>query len=133
MSQENVEATRRLLAVFNRREKDAWVAASDPEIENVPSREWPETAPVRGTEAVWDFLVEVTETWDGVDFKWGALLDAGRDKVVANQRAETRGKTSGAGVGWSFWVVLTFRDGKVLRLEWFADRTEAFEVVGLAE
>ena len=31
----------------------------DPELENVPSREWPETEPIRGAEAVWGFLVEV--------------------------------------------------------------------------
>ena len=34
---------------------------------------------------------------------------------------------------WSFWVVLTFRRGKVLRQEWFADRAEALEAAGLSE
>ena len=38
MSQENVETARPLLAVFNRREKDAWLAAADPELEIVPER-----------------------------------------------------------------------------------------------
>jgi ketosteroid isomerase-like protein len=43
------------------------------------------------------------------------------------------GKTSGAGVAWSYWVVFTFRDGKVLSSEWFSDRREALEAAGLAE
>ena len=73
MSQENVEATRRLLAVFNRRDKAAWLASSDPEVENVPSREWLETEPVRGAEAVWGFLVEVAEAWDEVEYEWGEV------------------------------------------------------------
>ena len=34
---------------------------------------------------------------------------------------------------WSFWVVLTFREGKLRRFEWFADRAEALEAVGLSE
>ena len=33
----------------------------------------------------------------------------------------------------NYWVVITFRDGKVLRDEWFADRAEALEAVGLSE
>jgi ketosteroid isomerase-like protein len=44
-----------------------------------------------------------------------------------------RGKASGASVAWSYWVLFTFRDGKVLRSEWFADRGEALEAAGLSE
>lgn len=29
------------------------------------------------------------------------------------------------------WQVATFRNGKALRLEWFADRSEALEAAGL--
>ena len=55
------------------------------------------------------------------------------DKVVANQRREMRGNMSGAGVAWSYWVVFTFRDGKVLCSKWFSDRREALEAAGLSE
>jgi hypothetical protein len=44
-----------------------------------------------------------------------------------------RGKTSGASVMWSYWVVHTFREGKILRWEWFADRGEARKAAGLSE
>jgi hypothetical protein len=53
--------------------------------------------------------------------------------IVANQRREMRGKASGAGVVWSYWVVFTFGNGKVIRSEWFADRAEALEAAGLSE
>jgi hypothetical protein len=33
----------------------------------------------------------------------------------------------------SYWQVATFRNGKILRMEWFADRAEALEAVGLRE
>ena len=56
-----------------------------------------------------------------------------KDKVVADMRREARGKASGASVAWSYWQVFTFRDGKALRFEWFADRAEALEAVGLRE
>jgi ketosteroid isomerase-like protein len=133
MSQENVETVRRGLDIFNRRDKAAWLTICDPELENRPSGDWPETAPARGADAVWDTLVAVAEAFDGAEFEWGELIAAGRDKIVGNQRAETRGKTSGAGVLWSFWVVFTLREGKLLRQEWFADRAAALEAAGLRE
>ncbi len=45
----------------------------------------------------------------------GEIIDAGNDKVVTNQHARMRGKSSGAEVTWSYWHVFTFRHGKVLR------------------
>jgi|SRR5215217_4174437 len=133
MSQENVETLRRGLDAFNRRDKADWVAAFDPDAENIPPREWPESAPVRGAQAIWDFYVEAVGAWEEGPFEWGELIEVGTDKIVANQRREMRGKASGAGVVWSYWVVFTFRDGKALRSEWFADRGDAFEAAGLRE
>ena len=61
------------------------------------------------------------------------LIDAGADTVAAQVSAEVRGIASGASVPWSYWQVVTFRDGKALRIEWFADRAEALSAVGLEE
>jgi hypothetical protein len=44
--------------------------------------------------------------------------------------AEMRGRASGARVAWGYWQVVTFRNGKVLRIEWFGERAEALEAVG---
>jgi ketosteroid isomerase-like protein len=41
MSQENVEAMRRGLDAFTRRDKAAWIAICDPDVENIPPRDWP--------------------------------------------------------------------------------------------
>ena len=32
---------------------------------------------------------------------------------------------------FSYWIVATFRNGKLFRQEWFADRFEALEAAGL--
>src|SRR2546423_11767606 len=133
MSQENVESVRLGLDAFNRRDKAAWLTVCDPEAENFPPREWPENAPIRGAEAIWDFFVEAVNAWEEGSFEWGEFIDAGIDQIVANQRREMRGKASGAGVVWSYWVVFTIRDGKAIRFEWFADRAEALEAAGLRE
>ena len=62
----NAETLRTALDAFNRRDKEAWIANCDPEIENVPPREWPESAPLRGPEAVWAFFVEAQGAWEKV-------------------------------------------------------------------
>ena len=133
MSDENVDVLRRLLDAFNRRDRRAWLELADPGVENIPPRDWPESDPTRGREAVWDFYVEAFETWEQAAIVPVELIDAGDDEVVTHLRGEMRGQASGADVIWSFWQVSTFRDGKALRVEWFADRAEALEAAGLTE
>ncbi len=131
MSQENVESMRQVVDAFNRRDKAAWLATVDPGAEMFPASEWPENAPIRGAEAIWDFQVETTGAWEEVSFEFGEIIESGTDTVVAKLWAETRGKASGAGVAFSYWLVHTFRNGKAIRFEWFADRAQALEAAGL--
>jgi ketosteroid isomerase-like protein len=133
MSQENVDVAWKLLDAFNRRDRAAWLALQDPETECVPARDWPESDPIRGREAVWDFYVAVIGAWREGAFENVELIEAGNDKLVQHLRAEMLGKASGASVVLSYWTASTFRNGKVLRVEWFADRAEALEAVGLPE
>jgi hypothetical protein len=39
------------------------LAVCDPECE-IPPREWPESAPIRGAQAIWDFLVRTQDAWE---------------------------------------------------------------------
>ena len=115
------------------RRQAAWLAMFDPDAEMVPAPEWPEREPIRGAEAIWDFYVEVTGTWAEGLGELGEVIEAGADKIVANNRRDARGRTSGAGVEFSYWTVITYRNGKVVRMEWFADRAQALDAVGLSE
>ena len=133
MSQENVEIMRQGLAAVNRRDRAAWLALCDPEVENIPPRDWPESDPLRGREAVWDVYVENIEAFREGALEHVELIDAGNDKVVAHMRGEMHGKASGASVAFSYWRVGTFRSGKMLRTEWFANRVDALEAAGLRE
>jgi hypothetical protein len=44
-----------------------------------------------------------------------------------------RGQASGAEVETSAWDVVTFREGRILREQWFLDHAEALEAAGLEE
>jgi ketosteroid isomerase-like protein len=133
MSEENRENLQRVLDAFNRRDQAAGLAALDPECEYFPPQDWPENAPITGAEAIWDYYVEAVDAWEDDPFELLDPIDAGADKIVANQRRVTRGRASGASAPWNYWIVFTFRDAKVVRFEMFADRADALEAAGLRE
>jgi ketosteroid isomerase-like protein len=136
MSQEQLELWRKGLDAINRRDKAAWLALVDPEVANVPPRDWPDADPIRGGEATFDFFAfDAQAAWHegSPPYECVELIDAGNDKVMADIRREVRGKASGATVAWGYWQVVTFRNGKFIRIEWFGDRTDASEAAGLRE
>jgi ketosteroid isomerase-like protein len=133
MSEENVESVRRITDAQNRGDRAAWLANTRPDVVMIPAREWPENAPIRGAEAIWDFYGEVGGTWEAGSFELAEIIDSGADAVAANLRRQTRGKASGVGVDFNYWVVTTHRKGKTARIEWFSNRDEALEAAGLSE
>jgi ketosteroid isomerase-like protein len=46
---------------------------------------------------------------------------------------DLRGRGSGVEVEWRRWCVVTMRNGRILRSEWFLDRAEALEAAELSE
>ena len=133
MSQENVELLRRLLAAFTRRDKAAWLALCDPEIEWVPPANWPESGVTRGCDAVWDFILKLDEPWTEGAYELTEAIDAGSGTVAARLRRHVQGGTSGVEAEFDFWNVATFRDRRLVRSEWFAGRAQALEAAGLSE
>jgi ketosteroid isomerase-like protein len=82
---------------------------------------------------MWGLYVENLSPWDHAVFDYSEFVEAGTQRLVAHLTGEVQGKASGAPVAWDYWQVLTFREGKVLRIEWFADRADALKAVGLEE
>jgi ketosteroid isomerase-like protein len=103
MSEENVELVRHANEALVRRDRAAWLAACDEDIEVVPIPEWPEPG-VRGAAASWDFYLK---TFDA--FERFPVDDA---EILARQHHPARQARSG---------------------EWCADRAEALEAAGLSE
>ena len=133
MSEENVEIARTAMEAFNRRDRDAWLALHDQELEFRADPEWPESGTVHGREAVWDFAVGLTDAWEQDAFEMVEVIDAGDDKLAARYRRSVQGKVSGITDVLDYWCVHAFRGGKMLSHEWFADRSAALESAGLSE
>ena len=133
MSQGNVEIARKAMEAFNRRDRDAWLLLHDPEFEFRADPEWPESETVHGREAVWDFVVGLTDAWERDDFEMVEFIDLDHGKLVARFRRPVQGKASGVADVLDYWCVTTFRRERVLSQDWFANRAAALEAVGLTE
>lgn len=130
MSQEHVEIVRREYAAFAARD---WAALADlchPDIEY----ETLKTAPgvsgcYRGLEEITDFF----DSWSGLyaEFRVEAaeIVDAG-DEVVTVERHTARGLKGSDAETWvqdSFACLISFKDGKIARIEEFPSLEEALE------
>jgi ketosteroid isomerase-like protein len=124
MSQENVEVVRRFLLLG----VDEALTLADPDIVWNPAEE----AATHGHDAVRDSLVRWKAEWDDYELLPEAFEDVG-DCVVTAVRLRGRGRGSGAEVDARFYDVFTLRQGKILRMDQFTQRSEALEAVGLRQ
>jgi ketosteroid isomerase-like protein len=127
----NVEIARTAMEAFNRGDREAWLAAHDPDAGFRADPEWPESESVEGREAVWDFLVDLTDVWEQDPVELIEVIEISDDKLAARFRRPTRGKASGIADVLDYWSVITFSEGRILRYEWFATRAKVLEATGL--
>ena len=130
---ENVETYHRALDAFNRRDKEAWLATAHPELENHPPRNWPEQEVIRGAGAVWDFYVEVFDSFVDGGLRLVGPVEESRNALVGEVAASVKGRASGAETEWRYWQVLELRDGKAIRVAWFSEGDDARRAAGFAD
>jgi ketosteroid isomerase-like protein len=124
MSEENVDKARQFIAAYNRRDFDAAIKDFDPGIEWVmPEQQQSDSG--RGPEAAIRFFEEIDETMEELTLKPQEFIDAG-DRVATRLRHRGRGKRSGVEIDEELYhQVATFDNGKIVRMEYFADWNEA--------
>ena len=130
MSEENVAKARDFIEAYNRRDFDAAVKDFDPEVEWVlPARQSSDSC--RGPGEVKRFWEGIDETFEDLRLKPQEWVDAG-DRVATRLRHHGKGKGSGLEIDAELYhQVATFRDGRMVRIEYFAEWTEALEAAGL--
>lgn len=129
VSDENVDKVRAFIAAYNRRDFDAAVEDFDPAVEWVlPERQSSDSC--CGPD-------EVRRFWEGIDATFEELRLDPQEWVDAGDRVATRllyhglGKGSGLTIdGELYHQVATFRDGRMVRIEYFGSWPEALAAVG---
>jgi ketosteroid isomerase-like protein len=127
------DPSRRLLDALDRGTLAVVFDFFDPEIEVHEDPRFPEAGVYRGVEAVDRYFTQFTESFDEFTLEAEDFIALGEDRVLFLFRLRTRGKGSGAMVearpGW----IYTIGGGKILRVEAYLDRSEAFAAAGLLD
>src|SRR5256885_6486648 len=126
MSQGNVEMVKGFLAAGAEMDKQTLLAAlpqviaqtCDPEIEWYEDPQRADARVYRGHGGVRESFERWLDQWDEYGTEAERFVDCG-DDVLVIAREHGRGARSGATVSARIFVVVTFRDGKVLRYREF--------------
>jgi ketosteroid isomerase-like protein len=124
MPRDNVEVVRRFLLL----DVDEALAYVDPDIVWNPAEE----SAAQGHDAVRASLVRWKEEWDDYELL-PEEFEAIGDRVVAAVRVRGRGRGSGVEVDARFYDLFTIREGKIVRMDQFTQRSEALEAAGVRE
>jgi ketosteroid isomerase-like protein len=129
MSQENVDKARDFIESYNRRDFDAATRWFHPEIDWVlPERQAWDSC--KGTDQVIRFFEGLDETFDELQLLPQEYVDGG-NRVATRLRHRGRGKGSGVEIDTELYhQVAIFRDGMIVRMEYFASWPEALEALG---
>ncbi len=136
MSQENVENVRRFITAFNRKDFDAAAEGlADDVVWTTFLAATEGTGSLHGPGAVRRSWREQAEAFAGQSFQVEALefVELGPGTLLVPLRVSGRGAASGLEVDATYFAVLTFRRGKIVRVDSYADKDEALEAVGLRE
>ena len=122
MSQENLEIVRRFVVG----DLEAALAYADPDIVWNPVEE----SAAQGLDAVRGSLGRWKSAWEEYETVHEEFVDMG-DRVLVTIRMRGRGRGSGVEVEARLFDVYTLRDGLIVRMDEFSDRSEALEAAGI--
>jgi ketosteroid isomerase-like protein len=124
MSQQSVEIVSKFLSA----DVEEALTYADPGIVWNPIEE----LPTQGHDAVRASLARWKAEWDDYKVIPEELLDRG-DCVLATVQVRGRGRGSGVEIDARFYDVYTLRDGKIVRMDQFTERSQALAAVALGE
>ena len=131
MSRENVEAVRAMFAETARGDFSRWFAWVTDDFVLVTSPEVPDAGTYRGEEAR-QWITAWVESFEGHTIEATDFIDGG-DKVVFAIFQRGRPRKSQVAVEGRWWMVNTFREGRIVRVEVLTNRAEALKAAGLSE
>jgi uncharacterized protein len=132
MSQENVEIVRRIFDAWATGDFGTGLADLDPDVVFVVRHPFPEAIETVGPDGIRDYMRRFLDNWETYAVKASDLRAAG-DTVVADAVQHGVGKASGIAMEQPFFMLFSFRGGKIARIESILNRDEALEAAGLSE
>jgi ketosteroid isomerase-like protein len=138
MSQENVEIAREMFAAaaraINLGEFDDLDGLLDPEVEWIPINAALEGGWYRGHGGVRQWIKDMNRDWDYFEARPEEFRNLGDDRLLAFGTWRARGRSSGVELDSqpAAWLI-QLRNGKVVRMQTFTERSQALKAAGLRE
>jgi ketosteroid isomerase-like protein len=116
---------------MERGDLDAIVALADPDVTFVNPDSALESGTRHGPEGLRAGLGGILDAFEHLRFVQERITDLG-DRMLATGTFKGRGRGSGMELpATPFAIVITLREGRMVRFEWFADAAEAARAAGL--
>ena len=133
MPEDNVEIARRAYAALEEEGVEGVISFADPEFEvTTPPSLASEPDTYRGHDGIRRWFGGFSDGLEAVYFEGREFRPAG-DQVLIETVLHGRGRTTGIDVEQRAFLLWTFREGLVVRIEPFAEREPALEAAGLSE
>ncbi|MGH2926054.1 MAG: nuclear transport factor 2 family protein [Solirubrobacterales bacterium] len=134
VSQENVDTFREAVEAFNSGDMEDALARVHPEVEWTSRAADPDPRTCRGQDGVRQFFTTWLDAFEGFRLHLERCDTAGDDLVVAALRVSGEGTGSRVPVeSPTFFQVVEFQDGQILRARMFSTEDEAIQAAGLRE
>jgi ketosteroid isomerase-like protein len=132
MSEENLEVTRRGVEAVNGGDDDAVVETFHPDVVFEPRRASMQGT-YRGHAGVREWLADTRENFAAFRLVITDRRDLGDDRVLSIGTLYVRGQGSGVETEVPTAAIAAFRDGTIVSLKDYGDRSKALEAAGLSE
>jgi ketosteroid isomerase-like protein len=129
MSQENMETVRRFTEALVRKDYEAAAAELDPRLE-IDDTDIPEST---GSDSFYAWLARWDEAWESWRLEDLTVRPVGAHRTISLFKMIAKGKGSGIELVRDDAVVADFRDGRIVRLAYYNDQSQALEAAGLSE
>jgi ketosteroid isomerase-like protein len=129
MSQENVETAHRFTEALVRGDYEAAVQDLAPNVE-IDDTDIPEST---GADSFRDWMARWDESWEDWRVEDLEIRVVGEGCTISLFKMIVRGKGSGIELTRDDAVLAEFSDGKIVRIGYYNDQSQALEAVGLPE
>jgi ketosteroid isomerase-like protein len=133
MSPENLTIVQSGFGALARGDFESFFSVLDDGVEWVNPPYAVEPGTRRGTAEFREALDRMRASFGSIRLKVDEVVEAGEARVVVSGHWTGTGRGSGVPLETAFSSVLTLRNGKVVRYEWFREKAEALEAVGASE
>jgi ketosteroid isomerase-like protein len=134
MSEENVELVRSAFEAYSAGDHDGYADFFAKDVEVCPDvSRFPEAKPFRGREEFRRFIADIDQGWEGGGRAEIREIFPVGNRVVFRADWGGTGRTSGIDLRSNLTSIYTFRDGQIVKVEYFFDHAQALEAAGLRE